>query len=449
MKHLNRVVVLIVVVSVFASCKKDRAISPPAIPPPISSNKPPIAKAGNDQTLTYPVTTALLDGGNSSDNDGSISMYLWRQIKGPGQSFISTASKAVTNVNQLIQGVYEFELKVSDNNGLSSKDTVVVTVISTRRLIGLKLIPVGLLSIYRNNVAAATVGNKIFYAGGDNSNIYSRVDIYDIGTQKWSKKELTEPRTMIGAVTVGNKILFAGGASVWEPWDYSTYSTRIDIYDASNELWTTTELPIEMSFRNGKEALITSVGNKVFFCSQWSKDIYIYDVVTNVWSTDQFSNYKTDFAAASLGNIVLISDFSQGQGSNIIDVYNAGTGKWSVTSLSTSRLNIRAATINGKVLFAGGGFFPNFTDVVDIYDVATESWSISKLSQPTALAGIAALDQMWLFFNYGNHVDIYDPISDTWSMADLTESFSDGAVFTTAGGNVYITQGKEVWRVQL
>ena len=71
------------------------------------------------------------------------------------------------------------------------------------------------LSEPRSEIAAATVGNKVFFAGGEkdlNYNTSDRVDIYDITSNTWSTALLSEPRSFISAITANNKIYFAGGA---------------------------------------------------------------------------------------------------------------------------------------------------------------------------------------------------------------------------------------------
>ena len=55
-------------------------------------------------------------------------MYRWSHIKGPGQALIVSDTNSTTQINKLVQGVYEFILKVSDNLGGTVTDTVQVTV---------------------------------------------------------------------------------------------------------------------------------------------------------------------------------------------------------------------------------------------------------------------------------------------------------------------------------
>jgi hypothetical protein len=90
-------------------------------------NLAPTANAGADKTITLPTNSVSLSG-NGTDSDGSISSYSWTKISGPSAFNITSSSSAVTNVSGLVQGTYQFELKVTDNNGAIGKDTVQVTV---------------------------------------------------------------------------------------------------------------------------------------------------------------------------------------------------------------------------------------------------------------------------------------------------------------------------------
>ncbi|QEH42582.1 T9SS type A sorting domain-containing protein [Chitinophaga sp. XS-30] len=93
-----------------------------------AGNTPPIADAGNDMTITLPVTAIQLDGSGSSDPGGSIASYAWKKVSGPAGESIASASSAKTNVSGLEAGDYIFELTVSDNEGLTATDRVAVKV---------------------------------------------------------------------------------------------------------------------------------------------------------------------------------------------------------------------------------------------------------------------------------------------------------------------------------
>ncbi|RYE14521.1 MAG: hypothetical protein EOP51_28015, partial [Sphingobacteriales bacterium] len=89
-------------------------------------NTPPTANAGADAIITLPASTVTLTG-SGSDVNGTIAGYQWTKIAGPAAA-IATPASASTTVNGLVEGVYKFELKVTDNEGAVGRDTVQVTV---------------------------------------------------------------------------------------------------------------------------------------------------------------------------------------------------------------------------------------------------------------------------------------------------------------------------------
>ena len=54
--------------------------------------------------------------------------YEWRKISGPSQYKIVSPHSATTEFTNLVAGVYQFELKVTNKYGLSARDTMKVTV---------------------------------------------------------------------------------------------------------------------------------------------------------------------------------------------------------------------------------------------------------------------------------------------------------------------------------
>lgn len=94
----------------------------------ISVNAPPVANAGPDQ-VTNGGSNAILNGTNSSDADGAITNYSWRQTSGVVVSLTGgdTGTPSFTTPN--VPGeVLTFELTVTDDTGATSIDTVSVTV---------------------------------------------------------------------------------------------------------------------------------------------------------------------------------------------------------------------------------------------------------------------------------------------------------------------------------
>ncbi|HVG12937.1 MAG TPA: hypothetical protein VM843_08030 [Flavisolibacter sp.] len=69
-----------------------------------------------------------MDGSLSTDPDSNIAGYLWTKVSGPSSFSLSNPSGARTDLTDLALGLYVFELRVTDANGLTSIDTVQIEV---------------------------------------------------------------------------------------------------------------------------------------------------------------------------------------------------------------------------------------------------------------------------------------------------------------------------------
>lgn len=94
---------------------------------PTQGNKPPIANAGIDQTITLPTNTVTLFSTGSSDPEGGVIKTAWAKVSGPNNPVLFVSGSAC-NVSGLIQGVYVFRLSVIDDIGLTKTDDVNVIV---------------------------------------------------------------------------------------------------------------------------------------------------------------------------------------------------------------------------------------------------------------------------------------------------------------------------------
>ena len=89
-----------------------------------------MANAGADQTIECKRGgTVALDGSASFDPDGEPITYAWKQVSGTTVSLI--VSGATATFTAAPPGVYEFQLTVTDTNGASASDNVVVTIRDT------------------------------------------------------------------------------------------------------------------------------------------------------------------------------------------------------------------------------------------------------------------------------------------------------------------------------
>ncbi len=92
-----------------------------------TSNIPPVANAGVDQIITLPTSTITL-AGSGTDADGTVTGYSWFKLSGNTGDIITSPLTASTTVSFTQSGVYQYVLTVTDNLGLTGKDTVQITV---------------------------------------------------------------------------------------------------------------------------------------------------------------------------------------------------------------------------------------------------------------------------------------------------------------------------------
>ena len=96
------------------------------ITPPV--NKPPVANAGSNVTVTGPASLTL-DGSASHDPEKGTLTYSWKQLSGP-QAVLgdATQAKVRVDVNAVsADTALVFELTVTDDHQLTARDEVVVT----------------------------------------------------------------------------------------------------------------------------------------------------------------------------------------------------------------------------------------------------------------------------------------------------------------------------------
>ena len=94
----------------------------------LTTNIPPIANAGLDQSILLPTSGTVLSG-TGSDLDGTIAVYTWRKISGPSASLVNTTTANLTLSNLNI-GEYVFGLVVKDDFGESSEEDPITVYVS-------------------------------------------------------------------------------------------------------------------------------------------------------------------------------------------------------------------------------------------------------------------------------------------------------------------------------
>lgn len=96
-------------------------------------NVRPVANAGSNFTISATKGFAYLSGAQSTDADGEIERFVWKQTSGPSNSSVvtSVSTNGLTRINNLTTaGNYVYELTVVDDRGDFVKTTVTITVTS-------------------------------------------------------------------------------------------------------------------------------------------------------------------------------------------------------------------------------------------------------------------------------------------------------------------------------
>ncbi|TFK07961.1 protein quaking [Platysternon megacephalum] len=100
----------------------------PALTQAAENDKPPHSKAGQDIVLQSPVDWVILDGRESLDDHGII-QYEWTLLQGDSSVDIKVPQPGTLKLSHLQEGVYIFQLTVTDTAGQKSSDNISVTVL--------------------------------------------------------------------------------------------------------------------------------------------------------------------------------------------------------------------------------------------------------------------------------------------------------------------------------
>lgn len=451
--------------AIFISCNKSDELK--GNPESLSINKTPVAKAGLDIIISLPQDSVLLDGTGSYDPDGTINKFYWSKISGPASCLIVDPEAAMTMAKNLVLGVYKFELTITDNGGLKTKDVVQVVVltenttgsggtcdISNRPHIDATLTMIGTLSFPQAPYVAAA-GNKIVFGGGGHD--YSYVDIYDVNTYSWQRTLLSQARTNMAVIGCGNKIFFAGGNN------HDNWYDIVDIYDVKDESWTVAHLSEPESV-----SAAAAVGDKVFFAGGITEEgfnqtnsIDIYDISDDSWTTAVLSEPKFGVTAVTSGTKVYFAGglnyLSWGSPVppqyNTIDIYDAATETWSTSRLNVITGEVSGVAIGNKIYWAG--MSPGQSDgYLEIWDTQNGMVTTSCLSYARSYPRAVVKNDDIVIFTpsshinfydnfdvYGNQFDIYNTLSGHKSVGILEDPLV-GAAIITVNNIIYVAGGK-------
>jgi hypothetical protein len=457
------------------SCKKETSCEGSK-----EKNKPPIAIAGSDQVITLPTDSVSLDGRTSNDPDGKISEWLWTKISGPASVNIIRQSDSISNVKALVTGTYEFELKVTDNGGLSAKDTIRVIVDPVLTTNHPPIANAG------NDTTIILPANSINLDGsrstGPANNIVSYTWSKISGPSSFFIANANTVQTQVINLAAGIyqfelKVVDAGGL-------FSKDSVQINVTNASpptsscniaNRPLISGQLILTGTLSQIRAAIaVASAGTKIVFAGGYingngsSTRVDIFDFVTNTWTTAELSQARYGISSNVIGNKIFFAGGYKdaNRTSSRVDIYDVVANTWSTTELSQDRAEIAAGAAGDKVLFAGGvhaedGYWGSeltvFSDRVDIYDASSNTWSVAALSARMRV-GMAATTVgskiyfaggtgYWSAYDYGttSQIDIYDAGTNLWSTSSLISG--RGGLTGVAVNNKIYWAGGEIYQV--
>jgi hypothetical protein len=244
-----------------------------------------------------------------------------------------------------------------------------------------------MLSTARFGMGATTVGSKALFVGGgeagpSNASPSAVVDVYDsaLGAPDnagaWSTTTIPVARGLIAATTVGDRAFFAGGL------DGFSYLDTVDVYDNATGMWSVKSLS---QARAIGDPGATTVGSRAYFAGGqvaggMSDVIDVYDADFDTWFALTLSVPRSGLAATTVGDLAVFAGGVTFMGafaaSDVVDVVASGTGAQATSLLSEARGNLAPAVIGQRALFAGGLLTPFIgTDVVDVFECVGASAS--------------------------------------------------------------------------
>jgi hypothetical protein len=385
-------------------------------------NEPPVANAGRDTTIVLPQDSVSLDGGASYDPDGTLQQYRWSKISGPSPFLLIQPELPRVTIRNLIAGVYQFALTVTDDGTLFASDTVTITVYNSNPNNHAPLADAGQdLTIVLPANTVMLDGSKSF--DSDNNIVH----------HAWSKISgpssfyFTNPETAQTLVSLLVEGVYQfelavaddGGLKSRDTMEITVHHADITVQCEMGRSIVNVSLAQVGSLSTGRIGMVSAVaGSKIAFAGgmtegSYSSRVDLYDTITKVWTTAELTKpERQGMAVAAVGNKILFAgggDNDWGETTSRVDIYDVSHNSWSIAELSKGREYLAAATVGNKVFFAGG-----------------TSWETSSSGYSTWVTSDA--------------IDIYDNITNTWTTAALSESRSN-LTATTAGSKIYFAGG--------
>lgn len=243
----------------------------------------------------------------------------------------------------------------------------------------------------RSEVAAATVGGKIYVMGGFGAGATAHEE-YDPVTDTW-RKRAPIPRGVDHPAAVGlngHVFLIGGLDGRWGPVD------NVLAYDPAEDRWTA-KAPLPTA-RGALGAAVRGGHILAFGGIGVTGDVGTtehYDPETDTWSERSSMPTARDHIAVAAveGNIYVLGgrlgSYARNLGTN--EKYDPEADIWAARApLPTTRSGIGAAAVQGKLYLFGGESTDGTIEENEVYDPATDRWEPAP-PMPTARHGIGVV----------------------------------------------------------
>ena len=362
-------------------------------------NIPPVANAGIDQVINLPKDSILLNGSASTDPDGSIQKWEWKKIAGPNSFQIVTERSVNTTIKNLHAGNYQFELTVTDNQGMTGMDTVVITVTSTVVTNRPPVARAGVDQIINLPTSTVLLDGSASHDPDNNitNYLWTKIDgpasnIVATTTAQTKVENLQE-----GIYRFQLKVTDAGGLYSVDTIQINTMAEPSTICFNDRPKIDGRLVPFATLSGSRSRLTLASAADKIVFAGGWQQLIGgmdlamtedLYEVSSQTWSLS-IQTPHLDAAVAISGNKIYFGGggYYYSDYYSAIDVYDAQNNIWERLSFGEAKTLVAGAAIGNKIMFAGGfkksgDYFPNnIENLVEIYEPFTKRWSSVPLSE--------------------------------------------------------------------
>jgi len=224
----------------------------------------------------------------------------------------------------------------------------------------------------RQELATAVLNGKIYVMGGLNAQRFSTntVDVYNPATGIWtSAHPLPVPVNHNAAAVVGGKIYQFGGTK------------NLFVYDPVTDSWSELATP---HFQHGFTAAVGVIDDKIYVAggvdaTGVGNEVEVYDPATNVWTNLAPMKVKRNHCTGGVinGKFYVASGRGSTGAEQAFEVYDPQTNSWAtLPSLSSFRSGAASGVVHGE-MYVMGGEAPGGGSVVgavEVFNTTTNSW---------------------------------------------------------------------------